>query len=99
MYTDSIHNPFEEPLVGVSLAEQSIGRTIRKRDVPFVAVPGHMALGSRLWASGLALPPCSRCSPWPGARIHGSPAQPALHDRNARRRALLHVHTNRYGMT
>jgi hypothetical protein len=44
----SIDNPFKEPLIRVALAEQPIGRAIGERDVPLVAIPGLMALGSRL---------------------------------------------------
>src|SRR5262249_23124516 len=69
----SIDNAFDKPGVGVTLAEDAIGRTVTDRDVPLIAIPTRPTGLTSL--TRLIDPPPARRAP--GARTRGD--GPAMH--------------------
>src|SRR5687767_6432089 len=84
-----VDNPFNEPVIGIALAEQAIGRAVVERDVPFVAIPGGQVGRVGL---GPTCPPAARRAPGAGTRLDAAAAQPASIRGHARRLRLLHAH-------
>src|SRR5687767_301211 len=81
----SIDDPFDEPGVRGTLAEQAVGGAVTERHVPFVAIP----LGV---PTSPIHPPVSGRAPRPGTPVHGSTAQPPPIRRHPRGPAIIHTH-------
>src|SRR5688572_29609680 len=84
----SVQNALDEPVIRLTLAEDTVGGAVAQRDVPLVAVPiGGMGQIRRMGTMGNVLPirpsspsgvpPTARRPPRSRARLHTSTGQPA----------------------